>query len=272
MHYRSSPQNRRDALERLELPAATPGPEPVRASRPAFTIVDPNRTETAPTVPGSSVKKRLYPLLAVPVLLVTSLSAASPAAAGVTSKTITKSFTKKSSFYSSPLSRCVHTKITGEMSAFYVRSTQSYPTPADYQSLQDPRVKDLTMTVRTTRTCAAGSARAKVTKATLHQSYYYWKCSSDPSISVSYPWSVGVSATPTCGNEKVARRTTTYDVRRAKFVQYNSGVRATWDKLSYGETSTKAKSCLHGISDVTIYRANISDSVRRGMGKICIVV
>lgn len=218
------------------------------------------------------MKKRLYPALAIPFLLISSLTAAAPAAAGVTSKTITKSFTKKSSFYSTPLSRCVHTRITGKMSAFYVRSTQDYPTPADYQSLQDPRVKNLTMTVRTTRTCTAGAAKANVTKATLRQSYYYWKCSSNPSISVSYPWSVGVSATPTCGDEKVARRATTYDVKRAKYVQYNSGVRATWDKLSYGETSTKVKSCLHGVSDVTIYRANISDSVRRNMGNICIVV
>ena len=218
------------------------------------------------------MKKRLYVAFALAVVLVSSLAAVSPASATTTSKTITKPFTRTAAFYSAPLSRCVHMKVTGTLSAFYVRDSTTYPTPADYQSLQDPKVRDLTMKVWITRTCTAGSAAATVTKATLRQSYYYWKCSSNPSISVSYPWSVGVSATPTCGDEKVARRATTYGTRNTSYAQYNSGVRASWDKLSYGETNTDVKSCLHGVSDVTIYRSNISDSVRRNMGDICIVV
>lgn len=194
------------------------------------------------------------------------------ASADVTSYTKSTSFTKTKSFYSAPLARCVRVRVTGTMSAFYVRSTQTYPTPADYQSLQDPRVRDLTMRVTTTRTCASGSSRAQVTKATLRQSYYYWKCSSNPSISVGYPWSVGLSVTPTCGEEKVAKRATTYGADNSRYTQYNSGVKAEWDKLSYGKTSTNVSSCIHGVADVTVYRSNRSDSVKFDMGNICITV
>ncbi|WP_299441444.1 hypothetical protein [uncultured Phycicoccus sp.] len=198
--------------------------------------------------------------------------AAPSASADVTSYTKTRTFEKTKNFYSAPLSRCVRVKITGTMSAFYVRSTQTYPTPADYQSLQDPRLEDLTMQVTTTDTCFDGSPRENVTKATLRQSYYYWKCSSNPGISVGYPWSVGLSVTPTCGEEKVAKRSTTYSDNGSRYTQYNSGVKAEWDKLSSGPTSTDVSSCIHGVADVTVYRPGKSDSVKFDMGNICITV
>lgn len=214
-------------------------------------------------------------LMSVVVALLTTtgiaVATAPSASADTTSYTITKSFTRTKKFYSSPLSRCVRVKVTGKMSAFYVRSTQTYPTPADYQSLQDPEIKDLTMQVTTTVNCS-DTTRAKVTKATLRQSYYYWKCSANPALSVSYPWSASVSVTPTCGDEKVAKRSTTYGADGSRYTQYNSGVKATWDKLSYGKTSTDVKSCVHGVADVTVYRSTKSDSVKYDMGDICIVV
>lgn len=200
-----------------------------------------------------------------------AVATAPAASAATTSYTITKSFTKTKKFYSTPLSRCIRVKITGTMSAFYVRSTQTYPTPADYQSLQDPKIKDLTMQVTTTTNCSS-TTRATVTKATLRQSYYYWKCSANPNLSVSYPWSASVSITPSCGDEKVAKRSTTYGSTGSRYEQFNSGVKATWDKLSYGKTSTDVKSCVHGVADVTAYRTTRSDSVKYDLGDICIVV
>lgn len=210
-------------------------------------------------------------LLSLGMIGVTTLTAP-PASADVTSYTITKSFTRAKKFYSAPLGRCLRVKVTGSMSAFYVRSTEGPPTPADYQSLQDPELKNLTLRLTTTDTCFDGSPRERVKKATMRQSYYYWKCSANPSISVSAPWSAGVSITPSCGDEKVARRSTTYTTRASRFTQYNSGVKAEWDKLSYGPTSTVVKSCVHGFVDVTAYVGTKSDSFLHNMGDICIKV
>lgn len=101
--------------------------------------------------------------------------------------------------------------------------------------LHSPRLVDPYMLVTTKRSCDDSSLvkrRHSINKLTHRMMAYGYKCSYDPSYSVGFPWSVGVGATPDCGNERVAQfgQTQGRARRKYRFELVTEGFAMGWDQ------------------------------------------
>lgn len=96
---------------------------------------------------------------------------------------------------------CLDVRYTGKLEArTYVQNRKRF--------LDRPKMKQMTLSVVTRRDCSATSpVKKRNTFDTIEYStaLYGHDCSFDPSFSAGFPWSVGVSVTPDCGNERVAK-------------------------------------------------------------------
>ena len=160
---------------------------------------------------------------------------------------------------------CVKVKLSGTIrytSDFYVSGGGHFVTVK-----KNPRLVNPKATLYNRTTCSSGKGKT-ATKVTLKQFWYYHSCSANPSIGVSYPWGVGVSATPTCGSKKAAYRSTTYG-KGSTFEQNVSGTVATWKK-KVDTAGPAVYLCVHGASDVTVYYKTKSYSKKVDIGKVCV--
>ncbi|HVB43559.1 MAG TPA: hypothetical protein VNF47_12750 [Streptosporangiaceae bacterium] len=98
---------------------------------------------------------------------------------------------------------------TGNVAIYWTNQTLNDPTLHAKVYVYSPKFRD-----------CAGSR--KVTKIQIGQHWTGYACSFNPSLSVSIPWGIGISAWPTCGTRNQASHTTTYG-RRSAVTQFNSG-------------------------------------------------
>ncbi len=213
-------------------------------------------------------------MAAAAALAATSLvfGSATPASATTvverSTKTVKVSSTK--TYYSKDIKRCLRVTISGTMKVIYVRSKDYRG--GDYQSLTNPTIHAPKMVLRTTKSCSSTKA-AKISKAKLTQSFSYYQCGGTLAYSVSYPLTVGIAFTPSCGNRKAIQRTTGYSKNASSFTQSNSNSKGVVKRVSYGPTSTKVTSCVAMGAVVTAWQpANKSDSVKLNLGKACVSV
>jgi hypothetical protein len=121
----------------------------------------------------------------------------------------------------------------------------------------DPTLLNPVMEVKTVTKCKGGKA-AGVSRTSMNQLWYDWKCKTSVSVFTGLPWQVGVGATRSCGRTKVANRATSYG-KGSHFTQQNSGAPVGWDwekRIGQG-----GKICLHADGGVTAYIGNTSDTV-----------
>lgn len=195
------------------------------------------------------------------IVLVLSVAAGLSAPADAKAATDSKTFTLTKLWKAQH--SCISVTLSGTMTATW---NNYYANGNLWQGLRSPRLvaPRMAITVYPNGTCT-GAARLKVTKATLTQSWYYDTCSLNPSIGVSIPFAIGISATPTCGSKRAAVRKTSYG-KGSSFAQNNSGTVATWNEGA----SQGASTCVHGVADVTNFRGTTSYSKRMDMGKVCL--
>ena len=147
--------------------------------------------------------------------LVPSMVAAAPAQAATT---YTRSFS--STVAHNVAGRCVIATLSGQMqfqldsitargvtSRFYVNRKVRYPK----------------VVVKTYRApCRSGNPRRAITKLQVTQRWSDHSCNGNLSVSVGVPWSLSVGATPSCGREERAVRSTTYEANASYYSQKNS--------------------------------------------------
>ena len=220
------------------------------------------------------MKRKILAVAGIAIAMFASaVVAATPAQANSTTivaqSTKSVNYSKTKNIYSPAIKRCIRVTATGKMSVSYLRTTDYLG--GDYQSLTNPKLTSMKLSVVTTKTCSS-STRAAVSKLQMTQAYSYYKCDGDVSYSVGYPWSAGISWTYTCGNVKAMKRTTSYS-SGSSFSQSNSNIVGTVHKVSYGVTSSTVTSCVAASALVTAwYPSTNSDTMKFGLGSICISV
>jgi len=161
---------------------------------------------------------------------------------------------------------CVGVRLSGRLDAtddFYISGAGHLVYVKKNPRLSGPKAR---VTVR--KSCG-GKAR-KATKVTVKQYWHYNTCSVNPNLSVSVPWAAAVSLTPTCGNKRVAYRSTTYG-KGSDYEQNISGKVAQWKKsVDWASGNAPLKLCVRGAADVTVYFGTKSYSKRIDMGKACV--
>lgn len=166
-----------------------------------------------------SSKRRARTVLVTSMLmvaaLVPALVAVAPAQAATT---YTRSF--GSTVAHNVAGRCVIATLSGQMQFQLDSITARGVTTRFYvnRKVRYPKVA-----VRTYRApCRSGNPRRAITKLQITQRWSDHSCNGNLSVSVGVPWSLSVGATPSCGSEERAVRSTTYDANSSSYTQKNS--------------------------------------------------
>ncbi|SDK95611.1 hypothetical protein SAMN05428985_107184 [Nocardioides sp. YR527] len=147
--------------------------------------------------------------------LVPSLVAISPAQA---EPTYTRSFSSSVSHVVA--GRCVIATLSGQM-RFQLDSITGRGVTARFYV--NRKVRYPKVVVKTYRApCRSGNARRAITKLQITQRWSDHNCNGNLSVSVGVPWSLSVGATPSCGREERAVRSTTYEANASYYSQKNS--------------------------------------------------
>jgi len=179
------------------------------------------------------------------------LAAFAPPASAATWTTVRTSYLHMTDFYSQPLGMCLHVGVDGSVQ--FEQSGSSKRNPA----IVNPHIY-----VVTKQTCARTSPLVYTsTGADLVQSWFHHSCSTSFTISGGFPWSVGVTATRTCGNHTVAERDSAPRKSGGSgFDQYNTGSPVHWSSSS---------TCLEVVESVVVYKGGRSDSVAVPDWEVC---
>jgi len=190
-------------------------------------------------------------LNAVTACVALVMLAAAPSARAATWTTVNTSYAHYTDFYSTPLGMCLHIGLDG-----VVRFEQSGT------SKRNPRIVNPHIYVITKQTCARTSGLVYTsTGADMTQEWFHHTCSTSFTISAGFPWSVGVTATRTCGNHRVAERESSPRASGSSgFDQYNTGSPVSWSSSSV---------CLDMVAAVVVYKGGRSDSVAIPDVEVC---
>jgi hypothetical protein len=162
-----------------------------------------------------------------------------PAEAAVTtaesssSSTVSRSFASSTRVWSKRFDTCLWMTFKGKLSAKRYRYMASEG-PFWVIDLKEPRISDPTVKLSLRKTCKDGAAlkRRHSANTIRYAGFVYgYKCSYDPTYSVSAPWGVSVGVTPDCGDERVAKHG---DFQRGTsrahtFRLHTDGVAVGWD-------------------------------------------
>lgn len=199
-----------------------------------------------------------------PLWLVTLLSAllvvltAPSASAATVTTTKYYSYSQNRYFTSTPLQTCFTANLSGRIKVVFTKNTTSPSTSAvTSYFLTDPKLNVQA------RNCSTGALKT-MTKWSVKQSWWDFTCSLSPSISAGYPWGITVTATPNCGSEDVANRTTTYG-KYSQVNQYNSGYPVRLGTVRGSQTSR----CFSAGTRSTAWVGNTSDTFNLTSYKIC---
>ena len=193
--------------------------------------------------------------LTLGLALATSLMATSPAEADSSktlgSGTITKSVSLQSYFTSSAIGRCLSATINGTMTASWskIQMVPSYTngySSATYYTIYSPKFKDPKLSVAVYDKCGSDRKAKTLTQLKFRQSYYTTLCKANVSVGLSAGtgFSVGLSATPTCGRVTVAKRESFSQQVLTAYSQSNSGAVLTWPASDQVVTSPAAAKSL----------------------------
>lgn len=170
---------------------------------------------------------------------------------------VSASYSQQQSLTSS-LGRCVRVTAHGKMTAMYgITAKQVF--------LNSPKIIEPRAYVAVLSSC--GGIKRKKVEISISMRYYFWRCEAKPSVSVSAPLGASVSATPTCGSEKVARRVSKFK-KGADFSQYSSSGVASWKQQDYD--FVEAVLCTHISARIVIYVGNKSDETAFDLGNACV--
>ena len=115
-------------------------------------------------------------------------------------------------------------------------------------TMTNPRVVNPKLLVTVKKRCDDGAAVKRYHQANVlnyRNLFYGYKCSYDPSFSVSFPWSIGVGITPDCGQERVAKYgATNRNARRAyRFSLNTDGYAFKWKQSKTNTQPTNHTMC-----------------------------
>lgn len=174
-------------------------------------------------------------------------------------------------FRSRAIHRCVTLRATGTVKYAETKMPNPHDPPPEIAftsiKLTNPR---LSATVYHYGKGRCGS-RERLTKISIGQHWTGYSCSYNPTLSVSYPWGISVSAWPSCGDRRQAHYSTGYG-RGSYYRQSNSGspTRFGNDTIDY-----QASAPCYGITASTVaYVGSRSDSYGASNGsasrKVCL--
>lgn len=206
------------------------------------------------TRPEMGPRPRRWLALAV-MAAIGALSVPVSASAVVT----TKPYSITKSFYSTPLSACIHLVASGSIQYDKI----DLPSPFSWE-FKNPKLVNPTLRVTTTTLCTLQAAK-NMSRVDMSQGWYENRCNIVPSIGVGFPWSIQVSATIDCGTESLGQRSTSYVVTASSYTQSNSGSPVGWSVTRDNVSSI----CVGGKSTVTAYIGSRSDTVTFSDLKAC---
>jgi hypothetical protein len=149
---------------------------------------------------------------------------------------------------------CLGVYVTGQ-----VRATKTLE-PIEggtWMRLSSPHLVDPDMQITVKQTCDDSSApktRHRANVVAYNHIFYGHTCSYDPSFSASLPWGVGVSVTPDCGDERVARHGDRQgNARNAyRFRLDTQGYAFGWNDRASDTVPTNIKLCLSAAANITL--------------------
>jgi len=187
-----------------------------------------------------------------------ALSGLVPAHAAA-SRSNVDTYDKSWTFASADLSRCVKFRATGSITYdTYIYRGIYYVSNIE---LSSPKLTANVTGWSPTAGCYTTSAT--LTKLTMVQHWTGYACDYNPSISVSLPFSVGVSFWPSCGNRNQATFSTTYAVTSSTYTQSNSGSPVDFGYKAYGAKPSSGP-CFGVFVSAVAYRGSSSDSYSAG--------
>jgi hypothetical protein len=228
------------------------------------------------------LRRALLSALAIP--LIYSLTAAGTASAATTSpvrSTVTPAATKLGNFKvsykdswtfkSKNIGACVVFTATGNITysvSYAANGKTQFRYTWSSQRLNQPTVEADIHAYANGSCIGPGLA----TGMELGQAWTGYSCSYNPSLSVAFPWSVGVSFWPTCGDRNQAEYHHRYSGTYTFYEQFNSG-----DPSSFGDYDSvipiggKPKPpCLGLYVYGTAYEKNVSDSYVSSPKQVCL--
>ena len=132
-------------------------------------------------------------------------------------------YSKSWVFRSHHIRRCVTYRVSGTIyyTAVAMPNPRNPPPEIAYKAIT---LTDPVLSATVTRYTSAGRCTSGVslTKLTMGQYWSGYSCSYNPSLSVSWPFGVSVSAWPNCGNKRQAGYTAPYGSYKV-YTQWNSG-------------------------------------------------
>ncbi|WP_433018272.1 hypothetical protein [Kribbella sp. CA-294648] len=190
-----------------------------------------------------------------------------------TSKPNVDSFTISKWLAFPELMLCLKYSVTGTMTYKAVRygPIEGY---IDYhlENLQVTAPK-LTVTAYRYDSASHGCTRKSTTwlKLQVQHAYKGYGCSFNPSISVQFPFAVGVGFWPSCGEKKLGQWTSDYGAA-GNWTQYNSSARIHFAQQSWYQSQTSPlpkPSCYGVMVRYHVYVRGIDDTKDTGQFAIC---
>jgi hypothetical protein len=174
------------------------------------------------------MRKVLSVLMACGLVLSLGTTASPAAAVDQKTVTVTRPYTQNWVFRSTRIKACVFIEISGSLVAkrryaYRYSGTMEWDPRTYYwygAKLKNPTLKARAWPIRG---AGCDSTRSlKLSKFTITQKWYEGGCDLSAQFSASYPWGIGVTPTYSCGNHRVAQRSTTYGAA-TRVAQYNTG-------------------------------------------------
>lgn len=185
-----------------------------------------------------------------------------------TDYTYSRNFIAVQERYFDTIQRCIRVTISGKVT-FRTKNTVGSGYGTVYTFI-DRKVYAPTMKVESYGSCVYGPRQYKsVYKVTMEQNWSSSTCSTGVSIGVGVPWGVSVSASPSCGESKLAHRKTTYEGSTGVRTQYNSTTRVAfgnegmWEPMAFGSggyNAVRNPLCFKVDADVVVYPTRLGGS------------
>lgn len=217
---------------------------------------------------------RLRKFAAATVLGLTTISAVATlsgqAAAGIKAERARThkehvNYTKTWTFKSPHLHRCVFIKASGRINYTLVDQPGK---PVSTFTWKNQVLRDPSLTIRITGRSKSGKCTgpAKLVKVSMQQDWTGYSCSFNPSLSVSVPWGVSISAWPSCGNRNQAGFKSDPPGKLSHYSQFNNGSPAGFANF---QTSPQAGPgpCYGIYPTIVAYLTGTSDSYNAGNSK-----